>query len=122
MYFFSSLIARQRRKKVRKKEENTQNSYALRAYFKFGKAESFNARKLALRASNSARHCSVRASNEVTSEHKRFGVAEQKKETAEQSEDVEILRGFSFFTPLSFFLPRKQKERKWQIKFLQINK
>ena len=83
LYFFSSLFARQRRKKVRKKEENTQNSYALRAYFKFGKAESFNARKLALRASNNARLKHSRASSKATSEAKRLGEA-QKRKTAEQ--------------------------------------
>ena len=57
--------------------------------------------------SNSARHCSVRASNEVTSEHKRFGEAEQKKETAEQSEDVESQRDFFFLSYFLFSLPRK---------------
>ena len=56
--------------------------------------------------SNSARHCSVRASNEVTSEHKRLGAAQQKR-TAEQSEDVEILRDFFFLSYFLFSLPRK---------------
>ena len=42
----------------------------------------------------------------MSSEHKRFGEAEQKN-TAERSEDVEKQRDFFFFGYFSFSLPRK---------------
>ena len=115
---------------LRAKEKETHPKKKKKRWFStpFGRLDQMNvAGKPALFSlanslrSNNARLLTPRACAKHNSECKRLGKAQQEW-TAEQSEDVEILRGFSFFTPLSFFLPRKQKERKWQNKKYKFNK